>query len=389
MFYGYSKKAVNVDGLYNYAKTNNQTLFPTEEYDFWAGYEANYQKFDRYFYQKYRAFKVCQEYDAAETSGDVLADWKQIIDAHLFINAKRYSELYKVQVLAADAYDIVNNYDLTEEYSRDNTGTQTMAEGARQDSTQYGQKQNTNQYGQKQITDAYAQRTDTNNTTLGQQTSTSTEKRSAFNSSGLQNVAGGDIQNGQRQDSATLINGAHNDTHTEAQSTDTLTEAQHTDTISKGAQSNTRTDALKEIGRLHRYGNIGIQTAGEIISKHINLWDAFRFYQMIFDEIALNYLVIDVDFDFATTQGTGGGGGGGDAELLQAIRELSAQLTAAQLSINGNVDAAETAIRGDISTQTGTIQQYIVAATTAVGGQITTSTAQIRGDILEVITDGY
>lgn len=413
IYFGSPKRTVTIDTLYAYCKQNQQTLLPTEDFDFWEGYETNYQKFDRYFFQKFRAFKVLQEYGENTTITEMLSDWKQIVDAHLFINAKRYSELYRVQVLAADAYDVVNNYDVHEEYERDNTGTQSMNEGQRTDSTAYGAKQDTNNYGQAQRTEQYGARQDTNNTNLGAQTSSSTEKRSAFNSSGLTNVAGGDINNGARQDSATLNTGAHTDTHTDAARTDTLNSGAHTDNITKGAQLNQRTDNLKEESTLHRYGNIGVQTPADVIGGHIDLWTAFKFYEMIFDEIALNYLVIDVDFDFSASNASGGGGGG-DAELLAAIRALSAQLAAAQASINDNVDTAETNIRGDItsakttirgdlaaldaeiSADTTAIRGDVDAAETAIRGDISTlstkttnDTAAIRGDILEVTTNGY
>lgn len=409
IYFGSPKRSVTIDTLYAYCKQNQQTLLPTEDFDFWQGYETNYQKFDRYFFQKFRAFKVLQEYSENTTITEMLSDWKQIVDAHLFINAKRYSELYRVQVLAADAYDVVNNYDVHEEYERDNTGTQSMNEGQRQDSNVYGAKTDTNQYGQVQRTDVYGERQDTNSTTLGNQTSSSTEQRSAFNS-GLTDVAGGEIENGSRQDSATLNTGEHTDTHTDAARTDTISSGAHTDSVTKGAQLNQRTDNLKEESTLHRYGNIGVQTPADVIGGHIDLWTAFKFYEMIFDEIALNYLVIDVDFDFSASNASGGG----DAELLAAIRALSAQLAAAQASINDNVDTAETNIRGDItsaktairgdlaaldaeiSSDTTAIRGDIDTAETAIRGDISTlstkttnDTAAIRGDILEVTTNGY
>lgn len=470
-FVGSGKRSITIDTLYNYCQTAQQTLFPTEDYDFWLPYEANYQKFDRYFKQKYRAFKVCQEYSADASLEGMLTDWKSIVDAFLFLNSKRYSELYKVQVLAADAYDVVNNYDLHETIQRLNTGTVRDNLGARTDSattgaqthaTEYGATQETlqagqatdsTQYGQAQRTDVIGATRDTNSSAIGAQTSTNTQTRSAFNSSSLQDVAGGSINNGARSDSSIVSSDAHTDTHTDAGRTDTTTRGSHTDTTSQaahtdtltdgartdghtqGAQENLRTDNLAENTTVRRYGNIGVQTPADVIGGHIDLWRAFRFYQMIFDEIAEEYLVIDVDFDFESSN-VSGGGGGGDAELLAAIRALSAQLTAAQADINGNVDTEaagiKTAIRGDISTlstkltaDTASIRADLVTvmsnedanafeikdeirtATTSVRADITrsianddtnayeiqedirTATATIRGDILEVLTNGY
>lgn len=379
-----TNKAVTIDALYKYAQAQGLTLLPTEDFDFWQPYEAAYQKFDRYFYQRFRAFKVQQEYDADTSDEYMLQDWKQIIDAHLFLNAKRYSELYRVQVLAADAYDVVNNYDLHEVSERKNTGTVTDALGQRQDSLQHGALTRETTYGGHTDSTQYGSRTDSNSTTLGAQTSSSTDKRSAFNSSSMQDVAGGSISNGSRSDSASLTTGSHTDTATIGGHTDTSTEQARTDTSTTGAQSNQRTDNLQEDYTLRRYGNIGVQTPADVIGGHIDLWAAFRFYQMIFNEIAEEYLVIDVDFDFAGSTASGSGGGG-DAELLAAIRALSAQLTAAQTSINDNVDSAETNIRGEIDE----VASDVYDAETNIRRDITTSTTAIRGDITDVTTQAY
>lgn len=370
--FGSEKKSINIDNLYAYASDQGQTLLPTENFDFWQPYEANYQKFDRYFYQKYRAFKVCQEYDNSVTYEYMLTDWKTIVDAHLFINQKRYSELYRVQVLAANAYDIVNNYDLTEEIDRTNTGTVSDSIGQRLDTAVHGGASSSTQYGA---------RTDSNQTQLGAQTSNSTQKRSAFNSSTMQDVSGGDISNGARTDTASFTTGAH---------TDTTIEQSRTDSLTQGSQNNQRTDNLREQSSLHRYGNIGVQTPADVVGGHIDLWEAFRFYQMIFDEVAANYLSIDVDFDFTSTASSGAGGG--NAELMQAIRALSAQLTAAQSSINTNVDSAETNIMGeltDVRIDITDVHDNVHDAETNIRGDIATAQRNIRGDITGVTTSGY
>lgn len=280
ILFEHMKKSVNIDTLYNYTKSNNVTLFPTEDYDFWAAYETAYQKFDRYFYQKYRAFKVLQDYPADAGVESMLQDFKQIIDAHFLLNAKRYNELFRVQVLAADAYDVVNNYDLNETITRVNTGTVEDALGARTDSATKGAASTQTAYGA---------RSSSNITTLGNQTSTSTQSRSAFNAGELVEIQGGNIANGARSDSAALTEQAH---------TDTVTEAARTDGATIGAQTNTRTDDLEENTTIRRYGNIGVQTPADVIGGHIDLWKVFQFYQLIFDEIAAEFLILDVDFDF-------------------------------------------------------------------------------------------
>lgn len=319
------EKTASINALYNYAKSENITLFPTEDYNFWEAYELNYAKFDRFFYQKYRAFKVMLIYNRGASVAHMLEDWKSIIDAHFFLNAKRYNELYRVQVLADNAYDVVNNYDLNETITRTNTGTVEDARGARTDSIARGAGSTQTSYGAENVQTAYGARNSSNNTTLGAQTSDSTQSRSAFNASELVDVQGGSITNGSRQDSASLTEQSHTDTTTKAAKTDTTTEAARTDTASTGEQTNTRTDDLTENTTVRRYGNIGVQTPADVIGGHIDLWQAFKFYQMIFDEIAAEYLVIDVDFDFGSCPAITSGNPS-NATLLSAIREVAQQI---------------------------------------------------------------
>lgn len=385
-----TKIAASIEQLYHYAQDNEEKLLPTSNFDFWSGYSANSAKFDRYFYQKFRAFKVDKAYDADDSYGEILTDFKALFDVHLFINSKRYSELYRVQVLAADAYDVVNNYDLTEAITRTNTGTVKDNLGARSDSISYGQVQTTHQKGAISESDVYGTHTDSNSSTLGQQTSSSTGSRSAFNS-GLTQVEGSGITNGSRSDSSSVTYGAHTDTHTEQAHTDTDSVGSHTDGHSTGAQENTRTDNLTETTNLHRFGNIGVQTPADVIGGHISLWEAFKFYQMIFDDFATDYLLLDLDYDFEVYGSASGGGGGGDAELLAAIRQLSQQLTNATASINTNVDSAETNIRGDISTAQTNIRNDIASSGATVladnliiKNKIDSQSGYIRADIAGV-----
>ncbi len=384
-----SKKSVTIDTLYNYSKSQNVTLLPTEDYDFWAAYEVNYAKFDRYFYQKFRAFKVMQDYGSDVSLDYMLTDWKQLVDAHLFVNAKRYSELYRVQVLADTAYDIANNYDLHETITRAGTGSISDHLGNRTDSHITGAQEHETRFGATSNETRYGARTDSNQTTLGAQTSGTTESRSAFNSTTMQDTNAASISNGARQDSASLTEGAHTDVTEAATHTDVLTDGARTDSATTGAQQNLRETEDEETTTVRRYGNIGVQTPADVIGGHIDLWEAFKFYQMIFDEIADVYLVIDVDFDFETVNASGGSGGGGDAELLAAIRALSAQLTAAQTSINDNVDSAETNIRSDISTLSSkntTEANRVIASVSFQGGALSTKTTTEANRVIAAVT---
>lgn len=391
----------SVHTLYEEAQHEETTLFPLYPATFWSAYALNSDTFDRFFENKYYSFLYARSFKASTSNASILSHFKSTISSYFAINEKRLNELYRVQVLAANAYDVVNNYDLREEGTIRNTGTVTNAMGARQDSTTVGQKQNTNAYGARQRTEQYGQKQDTNNTTIGAQQTSSTETRSAFNSSTLQDVAGGSINNGQRADASTLTQGSHTDTHSDAAATDTITEGSHTDTLNKGAQSDTRTDNTTATIENHKYGNIGVQTPADIIGGHLTLWQNFNFYQIIFDEICAQYLSVDSAYDgmFATHAG-GSGGGGDDKAVLDAIAELSEQLAAVQSSINTNVDESETAVTGSVSAAVTTINNNVDAkaaainanvdaAETSINSNVDAAETAIRGDILEVLTNGY
>ena len=84
-----------------------------------------------------------------------------------------------------------------------------------------------------------------------------------------------------------------------------MTVGGHTDSISentsKGAQTDTHTGSGTESISIRRYGNIGVQTAADVIGGHIQLWTTFNFYKMVFDEIAKDFLLLDQCYDTDTS----------------------------------------------------------------------------------------
>ena len=96
---------------------------------------------------------------------------------------------------------------------------------------------------------------------------------------------------------------AHTDTTSVSKGAQTNT---NNTTLNKGAQSNStnestikgsETDSHTASGtetiNIRRSGNIGVQTAADVIGGHIELWDSFNFYDKIFEEIAKEYLSIN------------------------------------------------------------------------------------------------
>ena len=282
----------NVEDIYKFCDDNDYFLLGQYMSDFWEYYRENHSYFDRLFMKSYRSFIPfnCQNDTILDTAADFIND----VLAWLTANDKRYSELYRLQLLTDEEEPVTYNYDMTEKYS----GTTSSTEGARSD-THAEQRA----YGAKTTSETLGAHTDTHNnsnsygatsgqTVQGSTVNSSEHKVSAYNSN---TYAGKD------SDNESL--GSRTDSHSETQHSDTLnltdtfakrensvSEAAHTDSISgnfgKGAQTNSGTEGHT----LTRKGNIGTQTGADIAMKHQELWTNFNFYKLIFDEIANEFL---------------------------------------------------------------------------------------------------
>lgn len=239
----------NIYDLYSEALTEETSLFPQTSVDFWAEYISNYDVYDRYFMDKFRNFYYWLVFDDDTETSDILTDFKACVNAFLKINAKKYSELYRVHTLSEDAYSITDNYSMTEERQA------TYTEGARTDSESVTQGAQTN----------------TGTTSLGAQTNTNENTISAFNSSSYQDDNENTQTIGAQENSSSTSIGARSDSMSST----------------KGEQENSDSYTLT------RNGNIGVATASQIIGGHIDLWDKFSFYDKVFDDIAKNYLLVN------------------------------------------------------------------------------------------------
>lgn len=122
------KKRFKIEELYKTAKQSNIALLPVNtNFSWWKEYENNNSIYDRYILDTFRNFYYWVVFNGS-TPAEVLEDFKEAITSFLTINQKRYSELYRLHVLPDSAYDIVNNYSVTE------NSTRTITEGTRTDS---------------------------------------------------------------------------------------------------------------------------------------------------------------------------------------------------------------------------------------------------------------
>jgi len=213
-----------------------ETLLPTNtNFDFWEEtYEAAPAIFDREFARRYTSFEVFDFMDA-DTIEESKANFKADVLSILTFNKKRYEEMYRVFLVEDEDDPITYNYDMTE------------TTGAQHTSSVKGEQLNTTG-AQENTTGA---QTDTHNV-APYNTSTLTAESSDESGSRTDNF-------GQRVDT----DGARTDTY----------------------DSNEWT--------LTRRGNIGVQTAGDILAIHTRYWtETYKFFNLIFDDIAKQLLMV-------------------------------------------------------------------------------------------------
>lgn len=285
-----------IKDIYNYNKEENTKMLSgftssvDSTHDFWKPYRDNSAYFDRMFKKMFSSwFPFDQEGELADVSEDFAEDVK----AWLMINDKRYSELYRIQTIADDekysltdnVYEVETIEESGEHSSEFNKGAQTDTEDLeRVKGSQTDTQDNERVKGQEQID------TDATNTT-GSTGKTITNSVSAFNDSTFSNADKSEEEDDSRTDTV-------DQTVTDGQRTDTedlsTTYGQRTDTEDNSRVSGARTDTdsgsdSKTIER-NRSGNIGVKTVSQMLDDQFKTWDAFNFYNLIFNEIARELL---------------------------------------------------------------------------------------------------
>lgn len=218
-----------ISDMYAHTKAVESKLLGSFNADFWADYETDYKKYDRLFYRLYKSFLyfLQEEEDSLE---EVIANFREDVITHLLVNQKKYSEMYRINVISDAGYSLTNNYDMTETLHKSTTADK-------------------------------GSRTDNTTGSVGSQTVTSNAEVSPYDSENFYNDRQNTQTAGGRQDSGSFTSGA-----------------QH--------------DAGSEDYTLTRAGNIGTMTATDMLDKHKRFWTMFDFYSYIFGEIAAELLLI-------------------------------------------------------------------------------------------------
>lgn len=310
--------------LYKEAKDNTSDLLPSNTgFDFWDEIYTGAQKavLDREFARRYSGFFYTDFFSDESDISEGLADLKDDILSILTFNKKRYEEMYRVFLVEDEDDPITYNYDMTEttgaQHSEDSHGQRTFTKG--QQSNTIGQQETT--YGAQTFTKGSEDMTyGATSFTEGQQEDTAGAKQDTlggvtnshnvapYNSS--ETIAESEDVTSSQQNSygaQTNTKGARTDTTTQHIDTDGQridTEAAHSDTV--GSRSDTEgqridTDSSykdehdSDEWTLTRKGNIGVQTAGDILRIHTQYWtETYKFLQLIFDDISKQLLVVEV-----------------------------------------------------------------------------------------------
>ena len=314
-------KTSRVDEIYDYCIENNLPMLSSYAGDFWEVYRDNHAYFDRLFMKTYRKFTVfgSESYEDDPVSENAV-DFVLDVHSWLLANDKRYSELWRLQGLSNVDYSILDPYNITETHNIETDTSMTDNMGARTDTksgqTSFGARDITDSnsyiHGAKSETDAETLNydevvTDTDSTlNTGAQNNTVENTVSADNVSTYSPKDYQDTNLGTRQDTTLSTETVHSredsksGTHTEATYTDSETrsheEAARTDSTSDtnvyGAHTNTHRGEETTDKSITKKGNLGVYSNSKLLSEHTELWTAFNFYKMIFDEIAEQFLRI-------------------------------------------------------------------------------------------------
>lgn len=201
--------------------------------DFWKQYRENNEELDRQFARMYADFAY---YNPLGEEG--ITDWLIDVRSFLMKNAKRYSEMWRIQIMEDKDLPLTYNYDMIETYNGTDNNQSAMTSG---------------------------QRTDVNNNQIGNQKNSIVNKSTAFNTS------------------------AENVTDTEASETGSRNDITQ---FTKGQETDTSRSEGNNEHTLTRKGNIGVMTSSDILQKFTDSLPVFDFYNKIFAEICEELLQI-------------------------------------------------------------------------------------------------
>ena len=324
---------ITVNDMYKDARSSNAPLLSNYEAPFWSEYVSDFSNYDRVFNRLYKSFEYfLQEED--DSVSECRSNFTEDVKCLLIANSKKYSELYRTYKIDDSIYSLTDNYDVTETYSGNKLTTIESRLGGRTDNTKtsdvIGSKtdsiENTDIIGAINNTETmnngakntnenttYGAKNTNENTTYGSGSSETVGEVSPMDSNMFYNNNKNSTTTSEKTDSKQITNAASTDSKQTTYSTftdsKTINEAERTNTsnnvvnsgeqnnssnntYTKGEQSDTHNHDETESYNIRKRGNIGVQTATDMISKHNQFWNSYEFYTLIFKDICKELLSI-------------------------------------------------------------------------------------------------
>ena len=324
---------ITVNDMYKDARSSNAPLLSNYEAPFWSEYVSDFSNYDRVFNRLYKSFEYfLQEED--DSVSECRSNFTEDVKCLLIANSKKYSELYRTYKIDESIYSLTDNYDVTETYSGNKLTTIESRLGSRTDNTKtsdvIGSKtdsiENTDIIGAISNTETmnngvkntnenttYGAKNTNENTIYGSGTSETVDEVSPMDSNMFYNNNKNSTTTSEKTDSKQTTHSTFTDskqtTYSAFTDSKTINEAERTNTsnnivnsgeqnnssnntYTKGEQSDTHNHDETESYNIRKKGNIGVQTATDMISKHNQFWNSYEFYTLIFKDICKELLSI-------------------------------------------------------------------------------------------------
>lgn len=324
---------ITVNDMYKDARSSNAPLLSNYEGSFWSEYISDFSNYDRVFNRLYKSFEYfLQEED--DSVSECRSNFTEDVKCLLIANSKKYSELYRTYKIDDSIYSLTDNYDVTETYSGNKLTTIESRLGSRTDNTKtsdvIGSKtdsiENTDIIGAVNNTETmnngvkntnenttYGAKNTNENTIYGSGTSETVDEVSPMDSNMFYNNNKNSTTTSEKTDSKQTTHSTFTDskqtTYSAFTDSKTINEGERTNTsnnvvnsgeqnnssnntYTKGEQSDTHNHDETESYNIRKRGNIGVQTATDMISKHNQFWNSYEFYTLIFKDICKELLSI-------------------------------------------------------------------------------------------------
>lgn len=157
---------VIVKEMYNLTKSEGIPLLSSYSGTFWREYINDYTRYDNYFSRRYNSFRYFLQ-GVDENVNEVTENFTTAVYEHLLMNDKKYSELYRVQILDDAEYSLLDNYNVHETVTKEGAGNGSIVSGERTDTVS-----NTNKVSPFDSENFYNDTNSDNTSTKGSETDT-------------------------------------------------------------------------------------------------------------------------------------------------------------------------------------------------------------------------